>query len=105
MSTEGWTHSYGGTYKLSSSWSGILGLRGPTLASLDKNDGAVAISNKASATTPSVPGDPSVGIPPFGGAQASLEASWGTSSKAEWASKAQFGESTSSDSSELLHLG
>ena len=75
MSAEGWTHSYGGTYKLSSSWLGILSLRGPTLVSLDKNDEAVVISKGASAITSSAPGDPPAGILPFGGAQASLEAS------------------------------
>ena len=83
MSAEGWTHSYRGTYKLSISWSDILKLRGLTLVSLDKNDGAVAISKGTSAITSSAPGDPPAGILPFGGSQASLEASLGASSKAD----------------------
>ena len=79
---EGWTHSCKGTYKLSSSHSGILDLRGPTLASLVENDGAATTSNKASSITPSTPGDPQAGNPSFSGTQASLEASWGAPSKA-----------------------
>ena len=72
VSAEGWTHSCGGTYKLTNSWLGILGLRGLALTSLVKNDGAAATSNRASAITPSAPGDPLTWIPSSGGAQASL---------------------------------
>ena len=87
-----WSRSHGvrrrmdpflwGKYELSSSRSGILGLRGPTLASLIENDGAATTSNEASATTPSALGDPPAGIPSSADAQDSLEASWGEPSKA-----------------------
>ena len=50
VSAEGWIHSCGGTYVLSSSWLGILGLRGLMLVSLVKNDGATTTSNGASTT-------------------------------------------------------
>ena len=82
VSVEGWTHFYRGTYELSGSHSSILGLRGLTLVSLVENDATTTTSNGASGTTPLASGDPLAGIPSFGGAQASLKASWGAPSKA-----------------------
>ena len=68
VSAKGWTYSYGGTYVLNNSQSGILGLQGPKLASLVKNDRAAATFNKASATTPPTLGDPPIRNPSSGGA-------------------------------------
>ena len=50
--------------------------------SLDENERAATTSNRASAITPSASRDSSAGIPSFGGAQASQEASWRAPSKA-----------------------
>ena len=62
--------------------------------SLAENDRAAATFNGAFTTTTSALGGPPAGIPSSDGAQVSLEVSWGASSKAGWASKALFREST-----------
>ena len=69
---KGETHFYKGTYKLTSSQSSIHSLRGPTLASLVKNDEAAPNSSEAFTTTPSAPRDRLATIPSSDGAQASL---------------------------------
>ena len=94
MFAEGRFHSYDRTYEPGINRSGSLRLRGLAFAGLAENDGPIAISDRASPSTPVALGDPPDGIPSSSDAQASLEASRETSFKADRVSGARYGEST-----------
>ena len=98
VSTEGWPHFIGLMYELNISLLGSLALQGPGIVRLDllvySGRPMVVSVAGASLIASSALGGPPTRTPSSKDAQAFLEASWATSSNADRASEAHFGEST-----------